>query len=731
MGPPRHIPPGHVWVDTLKKDGDKAVYRMTTRGSHCATRIIRTGVALALGPPIRLLVTDGRGSTADLPTSVQSVLEGYRVRATLREFRGLPAIITGGLVPDDHDSSIGHCYVSTLWVEGESLWHLLSQDGTKPGPLRSFAELAAVFEQVLEILERLHGRNVLFGDVKPQNIIVETRPEGPVGGTTVSLVDMDTLRKVGNADEPAPLALHTPQYAAPELQRGIAYLASDIYAFGRTVEAACSMAQQEPSDRWKFVIEACLRERPTDRPRAGAIRAFLYGQHPTLPTWSGERFEGRSQGETELTAPSTSGEAGGTTTPPRDTEALTRRVPDEGVERGARLKLSPRGRIIVGILVIGALIGAGVHGWHRVRARQQANSQAAVIRADLRTYKTVRERNNRRNLKAIVDRAAANVSLAATPDSLGVYALSWVWLQGWHYSKARWKPKRFTQGLAITERALHSGQTPEALLAHALQTGAACRLSDLENAKRDHWCKVSLEHATKALTSIRQKRDRRWMVVEAAWAGVLTASSWAAQLEKSGDGTAADRMRRSALDLCRTAEADLDAAPINGEELIQDCMRVAGALHEYKRWRGWADWLVDQRIAKDLPLQGATRHVFTSLFPECWEMELDAKGLPKSPSHEPTGSFEDLCGYIGYIVLGCNDEAQSFRTCIKGSWYYNSSCQICSLRDLSWSCQSWATQPGVPWQAVVDEIGKVARPKCLLQSPSAAPTGDRSATATP
>jgi len=79
--------------------------------------------------------------------------------------------------------------------------------------------------QLLEALSYLHSRNVIHRDVKPRNIMLDTRRE-------VVLIDFGAAKKEFHQFKGSGTIIYTPGWGAPEQNLGEATPASDLYSAG-------------------------------------------------------------------------------------------------------------------------------------------------------------------------------------------------------------------------------------------------------------------------------------------------------------------------------------------------------------------------------------------------------------------------------------------------------------------------------------------------------------------
>lgn len=271
----------HQLLECLRESADRIVFRGRCRAEACVTRVILRPVPLPLGGLISGVVRSGVGSLAGLDDEVIATLEGYRVRCRLGDPPGLPAVLEAGLAssPSRCPSGTGLPFVTTRWIPGRTL--------SSAGATR--AQRETVLHNVLDILESLHSKNTVYGDLKPANVVIN--------GSAAHLIDLDTLREVADARHPIQVTHRTPRYAAPEQEATppLSYPSSDIFTFGLVVcEVLGGVRRGEVgfpprlSPPWDTVVDACFRHHPLDRPSAAAIRQLLDGDITQLPTWDGQ-----------------------------------------------------------------------------------------------------------------------------------------------------------------------------------------------------------------------------------------------------------------------------------------------------------------------------------------------------------------------------------------------------------------------------------------------------------
>jgi serine/threonine protein kinase len=161
----------------------------------------------------------------------------------------------------------------------------------------SEVSMRKMFSGVLDGLGEVHGHGLLHLDIKPANIWL--REDGsPV------LLDFGAARFAVDIGPPAPRAMYTPGYAAPEQYHGKFTLGpwTDIYAVGACMYAALAGSAPQAADermaddelmparqRWGMeyspkllaTIDECLRIEPQRRPQhARALQASLNADTP-------------------------------------------------------------------------------------------------------------------------------------------------------------------------------------------------------------------------------------------------------------------------------------------------------------------------------------------------------------------------------------------------------------------------------------------------------------------
>ncbi len=131
----------------------------------------------------------------------------------------------------------GQAYISMRYVAGGTLSAVLAE-----GPLRA-PDAARILATVSRAVHYAHERGILHRDLKPSNILLEGKPETPLGQRTPHVTDFGLAKRVATPDGlPAVSGLTlsgaivgTPAYMAPEQvsgSRGKPSPASDVYSLG-------------------------------------------------------------------------------------------------------------------------------------------------------------------------------------------------------------------------------------------------------------------------------------------------------------------------------------------------------------------------------------------------------------------------------------------------------------------------------------------------------------------
>ncbi len=691
MSGPTLVPPGHQAIKVLRRvEGERLVIHTRRPSGDCATLVLLTPVPLHFGSTLQGVVLRGRGSIEGLPAEVSRTLEGFRVRARLPEDEmGIAQVVDAGVLQVREGEGIreavpptGHGYVwaSTAWVPGETLdkaWPHLDGDAR-----------AETLRQIAVNLATLHRYGIFYGDLKPTNVIV-----GDAGQETV-LVDLETMREVPGVDAPVRSLEYTPGYAAPEQVSAYeAYLTSDVWSFGAL--AASQWLGRPPAEavravtadelpatvrdalppRWVEVLRACLRPIPQARPRAAAVAAVLKGETAGLEGFADPRSL-PAFGST-VVLPSSPPPSDETTrvedpipvvplapdrAPPQKSAAPELEVADIVPSASGRPPRPARGfrlPILLGAGLVGLLAIVGVRfatpeSGETVAVPTTADEDVVVdLREALRRHKTDPDFNGQAEIDRIVDAASAAVLRDPSPEALGLRALAFVWSQRWHFSTADWDASKWARASRETRDA---SDTVEGLFARAMTMSAACRLmpSTADGAPtRTARC----DEAERLFALLDEDGDEgrpAWLAVEIHWAAEVLQMHLTLRAQREGDVLGVAEHTALAHLHCEEAWPLLDQAPVNGDEMNEDCVAISGWARNYAAFFAWSDRLLERRGRTSLV--GAypeVAKIFRGGGLACTYREVDARGLPVGRAR--TGSWDHFCDVLGLAAIGCAD----------------------------------------------------------------------------
>jgi serine/threonine protein kinase len=137
-------------------------------------------------------------------------------------------------------------YLVEEWVEGRTIEALCAE----PLSEERILELA---HQLLDALEEVHKRGIVYRDLKPQNIMV-------TGDYRVKLIDFGTARFYKAGKKKDTLLVGTPGYAPPEQYgKGQTDVRTDIYSLGATLYFMVTGAHP-PEDRFDIELPGDCRQ---------------------------------------------------------------------------------------------------------------------------------------------------------------------------------------------------------------------------------------------------------------------------------------------------------------------------------------------------------------------------------------------------------------------------------------------------------------------------------------
>ncbi|MEI7769084.1 MAG: serine/threonine-protein kinase [Chloroflexales bacterium] len=135
-----------------------------------------------------------------------------------------------------HFTDEGRHYLTMDFVRGKDLEQIVEERGPLPE-----AQVLEYADQICDVLVYLHGKNLIYRDMKPSNVMLET-----MGG--VKLVDFGITKLFKPAERGTQIG--TPGYAPPEQYQGLATLESDIFALGATLHHL--LTGRDPTDQKPF-----------------------------------------------------------------------------------------------------------------------------------------------------------------------------------------------------------------------------------------------------------------------------------------------------------------------------------------------------------------------------------------------------------------------------------------------------------------------------------------------
>ncbi len=136
-----------------------------------------------------------------------------------------------------HFRDEGRHYLTMDFIYGEDLDELLRREGR-------FDEARVLFwaDQLCAVLDYLHGKGLIYRDMKPSNVMIE-RKHGDV-----KLVDFGITKLFKPTERGAQIG--TPGYAPPEQYQGLATPQSDLYALGATLHHL--LTGRDPTEQLPF-----------------------------------------------------------------------------------------------------------------------------------------------------------------------------------------------------------------------------------------------------------------------------------------------------------------------------------------------------------------------------------------------------------------------------------------------------------------------------------------------
>lgn len=135
----------------------------------------------------------------------------------------------------------GRHYLVEEYIPGETLQAMLLREGRLP------AERAVrIALQILEVLEYLHHRRIVYRDLKPQNVML-------LRGGRVRLIDFGAARRYRKGARQDTVPLGTPGYASPEhYGKAQTDARSDVWSLGAVMHYMLSGTDPSDGTPWRF-----------------------------------------------------------------------------------------------------------------------------------------------------------------------------------------------------------------------------------------------------------------------------------------------------------------------------------------------------------------------------------------------------------------------------------------------------------------------------------------------
>ena len=226
MPGPTGLPTHLRLVDPLGAGGAGTVWRArdTRRGRDVALKLFE--------------------GVADGPAAADRLEREVRALGRLHGVDGVVSILECGLT--EH----GTAWAATELLPGGSLEQRL-----RSGPLPT-EEVVRLGASLAATLAEVHAAGIAHGDLTPANVLFDAAVRPVLADLGLAWLDGE-VRGAGC----------TPAYSPPERLRGAPpSAAADVWSLAATLRAAAPAGAELPS-----VLEECLAERPSQRPRAARL----------------------------------------------------------------------------------------------------------------------------------------------------------------------------------------------------------------------------------------------------------------------------------------------------------------------------------------------------------------------------------------------------------------------------------------------------------------------------
>ncbi|MHB1277701.1 MAG: protein kinase domain-containing protein [Bacteroidia bacterium] len=333
----------------------------------------------------------------------------------------------------------GSPYLVMPFISGGSVYNQLMEHGPY-----SEEQMAKLIAQMADAFHFLHDHDVLHQDIKPDNILIDSRGNYLLTDFGISSRLRSSLRKSTTTATAMTVA-----YAPPERFQGSqeALAAGDIFSFGVLLyELAVGdvpwmgaggvvvKANSEPvelsgdySKRFQHLVQACLRFKPEDRPTAADLKAWALefmreGAWPEIPQ---PKTETPSEAKEPVRGRSTQRMDDIPSEDPKDKgkEAATLKHGADAMPLSEGGKKGKRGLVAA---VIGVLVVGGASAWYFTSGPDKPEGTEATVQKQ--QFDSLLKRAD--SIAMANDLSAALMlyqdALKLFPaDSLGLASLAW------------------------------------------------------------------------------------------------------------------------------------------------------------------------------------------------------------------------------------------------------------------------------------------------------------------
>lgn len=623
--------PGQEVERTLRDSPQRLVLLVRCQGILLVTRILRSSkVSSHHARLVQTAVTKGRGSFMALGEEIAMTLEGYQVAARLLPEAGTPPTwpqaVDGGVTAE------GFVFVTTTWVEGHCLHQL-------PRAL-SVAERQKASLAILDLLVAMHEKNIAYGDLKLDNLVL--RPDGGV-----SLIDLDTLREVPGPDAGAPSRDRTVSWAAPEqISQQETWLGSDLWALSRVLREIWG---NELPVLWMGGLAACRAVDPVARPTALSLRNYLIFGGGTLVDHEGKivSIDDIDERRPPSAAEETERVAGGSTE--RVAEGGVLQVSGAPAVSGSTSVLLRFGKVAMAVGVVVVIVAFSLKYVLKQAVLREADAHAEALLAEMKVHKTDPAKNGPAERSRLAEATAALWEGTRTPRTCAVRALSMTWDQRWH-TDAPWSQADFdAASAAVSEPDCRT--EPEAMLARATLYAGSCRRRDKTVVSTTD-CQLSIEAVAPFWQAVPQGVGTHWLRVEAAWQELRARSALIGRYVEFGNPAWAVQASVG-MARCAEAEAWLPFAPVNGPELLDECLVAAGGAKDVTNFFHFADLRFSSLPADTAKRQRVLSQVYAAAGPECAEVSVAWRGR-----EGVVVSGHPWCAAMGHVARRCPAAAE-------------------------------------------------------------------------